>query len=112
MVRRRNFIITRHSGAVEWMREEYPSLFHRHTEICSHLSKSHLEDLSSQDRVIGIIPIHLGEKICSKGADLVLIQVHVPPELRGEELTAQDMRRLGASLRRYVVTGTPVSGGV
>lgn len=91
------YLVTRHPGALEWLRQQV-------SEPVVHLEHLHtVETIKRGDRVAGNLPIHLVEQICSRGARYFHLQLELPPELRGRELTAEQLNRLNARLVEYIV---------
>lgn len=93
----KTLIVTRHRGAVEWIR-------HR---LCANEAQvvEHLGDLTFDpgDRVLGVLPLALAARLCALGVEVYVIDVDTPPAWRGREMTADDLCALGASLVRYEV---------
>ena len=85
-------IVTRHSGAVEWLRRRGIT-----GEVISHVS----DPAQVADRTVyGVLPLHLAAL-----ADEV-VSVDLPnlrPDQRGKDLTPEEMDEAGANLRRYRV---------
>ncbi|MCG5536614.1 CRISPR-associated protein Csx16 [Ectothiorhodospira mobilis] len=88
--------VTRHSGAVEWA---------HHQGLAVDRQVDHLDpmDLAPGDTVIGTLPVHLAAAICERGARYLHLSLDLPPELRGRELSADDMEAAGARLEAYRV---------
>ncbi|HHQ40896.1 MAG TPA: CRISPR-associated protein Csx16 [Chromatiales bacterium] len=53
------------------------------------------------------LPIHLAAEVCERGARYLHLRLEVPRELRGRELTADDLAALGARLEAYQVRRCP-----
>ena len=99
-------LVSRHSGALTWLQ--------RQLGVTDVQQVAHLHDLpmGPGDRVCGILPIAWAARICRAGAEAHILTLDVPPQLRGQELTATQMDDLGARLVQYdvrVIEG-PVSG--
>lgn len=97
------YVITRHVGAVEWMRRHHPDLMRGATEIMPHADKSFFEKLEPGDVVVGVLPLPLIAEVCRRGAAFYALNISLPQGMRGMELSADDMERLDASIRRYEV---------
>ena len=95
------YIITRHPGAIEWLRHHYPEL--GIAKAISHASEDFFAGLEKGDVVIGVLPLALAARVCDAGARFYSLSVPVPPEMRGKELSADDLERLGASIEEAVV---------
>lgn len=91
------YVVTRHEGAVNWLRDTL-----QQSEISV---IPHLEGLRFQpgDKVCGILPIAWAARVCAQGAEAHILTIDLPPELRGRELTAQQLKDHGAKLIRYDV---------
>ena len=90
-----NYLVTRHLGTRQWLKE-------RISDEVIHLS--HLDNpecLMRGDVVIGVLPIKMVAEICILGAFYLNIEIDIPRNLRGQELTAQQIERLGAKLVEY-----------
>ena len=83
-------IVTRHEGAVEWLRQQGIT-----GNVISHATES---DVAGKD-VIGILPLHLAALANSVTA----IVMDLPPEFRGKDITPEQMDACGAKLVKYEV---------
>lgn len=66
------------------------------------------------DIVIGSLPVNLAGEVCARGGAYLHLSIDLPAELRGRELSAEQMRACGARLERFVVTSAAllaVEGG-
>ena len=99
----RTWFVTRHPGAVEWARRRGIT-----AELIDHLDEDAIARLRPGDIVMGVLPVSVAAEVCARGARFLYLELHVPPELRGKELSADDLERLGAELVEYEVhrTGT------
>ena len=95
------YFITRHSGAVQWALEEGLSVDRQdeHLEV---------ETVQKGDTVIGTLPINLAARVCQRGARYLHLSLELPPELRGRELSASQMRRCNAHLQAYQIIPVPM----
>ncbi|WP_421621543.1 CRISPR-associated protein Csx16 [Alkalilimnicola ehrlichii] len=90
------WFVTRHTGAAEWARRQGLPV----DRLIDHLEP---EALAPGDTVIGTLPVHLAAAVCARGARYLHLSLDLPSELRGHELTADDMERAGARLESYQV---------
>ena len=95
------YIITRHPGAVEWLRRTRPEL--GEAQLIPHAGEDFFAKLQQGDIVIGVLPLALAARVTDAGARFYNLSVPVPPEMRGKELSADDMEQLGARLDEAVV---------
>jgi len=94
------WFVSRHAGAVEWARRQGLSV----DRLVDHLDPAEVE---AGDVVAGTLPIHLAAEVCERGARYLHLRLEVPRELRGRELTADDLAALGARLEAYQVRRCP-----
>lgn len=87
--------VTRHAGAAEWARRQGIT-----AEIVAHLD---IETVRPGDLILGTLPVSLAAEVCARGARYLHLDLDIPPEARGRELTADDMDALGAELVGYEV---------
>lgn len=60
--------------------------------------------MQTGDKVLGSLPVNLVAELNEKGARYFHLTLPLSPELRGQEISAQLMRELGAKLEEYFVT--------
>jgi CRISPR-associated protein Csx16 len=89
------YFVTRHSGAVEWARQQGIS-----ARVISHLDP---ETIQNGDTVLGTLPVSTAAEICAKGARYFHLSLQVPEDLRGQELSAQDMLNSNAHFQEYKI---------
>lgn len=88
------WFVSRHEGALHWMRQHGPA-FDCHVP--------HLDPTQVQpgDAVVGTLPVHLAAQVCARGAAYWHLVLHTPQEVRGRELSAQELSALGATLQQF-----------
>ncbi len=96
------YFVSRHPGAWRWAEEEGIS-FDRHVE---HLDP---QVLVAGDVVIGTLPVPMAAEVCARGGRYLHLVLDMPAAARGEELTATDLRAMGAHLAEY--RAEQVTGG-
>lgn len=90
------YFVTRHPGALDWATGEGLAV----EVMVTHLDP---ETIQPGDTVIGTLPIHLAAQVCQRGGRYLHLSLEIPPEQRGRELTAADLRQFGARLEAYRV---------
>jgi putative CRISPR-associated protein (TIGR02620 family) len=93
METRATVIVSRHPGALEWLREHHPQVAEAPV-----VASATPDDVRGRV-VIGNVPLHLA----AQAAEVWAIEFDGPPP-RGAEYSAEDMEAAGARLRRYRVT--------
>lgn len=89
------YFVTRHPGAVAWARRQGVGAM-----TIAHLEPS---DVGDGDVVIGTLPVHVVADIQRRGARYLHLEMVVPPDWRGRDLSPDDMDRFGARLVAYRV---------
>ena len=94
------YFVSRHPGACEWAAGEGVVV----DTMIVHLDPSVIQP---GDVVIGTLPVHLAAQICQRGGRFLHLSVDAPPEWRGRELSAADLRQCRARLEEYQVAQVP-----
>lgn len=90
------WFVSRHPGAVDWVRAQgFPI-----DRQVNHLEPSEVE---VGDTVIGSLPVNLVALICARGARYLHLTLDLPPSLRGQELSFDDLIRLQTRLQAFRV---------
>jgi CRISPR-associated protein Csx16 len=94
------YFVSRHSGATEWAAQQGIVVDKRviHLDVA---------EIVPGDIVMGTLPVHLAAKICARGGRYLHLTLEIPAEMRGRELTAAEMRDLGARIEEYRITSVP-----
>jgi len=90
------FLITRHDGAVDWVRGQGIS-------IDQHVAHLVLNDIQAGDTVIGSLPVHLAAAVCARQATYMHLSLDPPYALRGKELSSIDLDACKARLETFKV---------
>lgn len=88
--------VTRHAGALDWAREE--DLL---PEGCVVASSFDPERVQPGDLVIGTLPAQVAARICERGGRYQHLTIDLPEQLRGSELTAEQLRACRARLEEF-----------
>jgi CRISPR-associated protein Csx16 len=88
------YFVSRHAGAIEWANQEG-------FRVDKQLNHFDPQLIKTGDTVFGTLPINLVAELNQRGAHYFHLLLDLPPEARGKELTADDMRRYGAHLLEY-----------
>lgn len=90
------YFISRHPGARDWAASQ---------GITVDKMLSHFDPLLIQygDVVLGTLPVNLAAHVCTHGGRYLHLSLDLPAPMRGQELSAVDMSRLGARLEEYQV---------
>ena len=90
------YFVTRHPGAVEWAAR-------RGLAVDRQVEHLDVMDIKQGDVVIGSLPVNLAAEVCSRGGRYLHLSLELPVDLRGRELTADDMHALGARIEEFRV---------
>ena len=85
-------IVTRHAGLVAWLEKQGVT-----GEVISHVTSP---DQVAGRVIYGVLPLHLA----AEAEEIVVVDMpRLPAELRGVDLTPEQMEEAGATLARYRV---------
>lgn len=97
------YFVSRHPGGIEWAAQQ-----NLHVDaFVAHLDPTQVQP---GDTVIGNLPVHLAAQVCERGGVYWHLSLALPAELRGRELSAADMARLGAHVKPYTVESATTTG--
>lgn len=91
------YFITRHAGALAWV---------KHCQLHFDVHLEHLTDpslLQMGDIVIGTLPIQLVYELNTLGVRYICLSLQIPIELRGVELSIEQLKECKASLEEFQV---------
>ena len=91
------WFISRHPGALEWATRKELAV----DQFVRHLDPALVR---GGDTVMGSLPVNLAAAVCERRARYLHLSVELPEQLRGKELSADQLDRLGARLEEYQVT--------
>lgn len=94
------YFITRHPGARDWAEQEGVGV----DQMVAHLDP---EAIQPGDTVIGTLPVNLAASVCQRGGRYLHLSLKLPLEWRGQELSAAELRQIGAHLQEYRVSPVP-----
>jgi CRISPR-associated protein Csx16 len=86
-------LVTCHPGAAEWAR--------RHGIEAHQIDHLHPSSIQPGDLIIGTLPIHLAAEVTRRQARYLHLQLDLPVEARGKELSADAMDSYGARLIEF-----------
>lgn len=90
------YFISRHPGACDWAAEEG-------IRVDRQVAHFDPDIVQPGDVVIGTLPVNLAARVCQRGGRYLHLSLELPPDWRGRELSATDLRRFGARLEAYQV---------
>ena len=90
------YFISRHPGAIEWAARQHMQV----DQLIAHLDPAIVK---AGDTVIGSLPVDLAAQVCAKGAAYWHLCLELPSAMRGQELSADDLSRLGARLEPFQI---------
>lgn len=90
------YFISRHPGAIEWAARQGLAV----DECVAHFDVARVR---AGDVVIGSLPVNLAAEVCARGARYLHLSLELPVDLRGRELSADDMHALGARIEEFMI---------
>lgn len=91
------YFITRHVGALDWAKAN---------DVHFDVHLPHLlnvDELKSGDVIIGTLPINIISQINELGVRYIHLSLDIPPQLRGVELTVEQLNECQATLEEFYV---------
>lgn len=100
-----NIIVTRHGGATEWIRSQVRDPIALTLAHIDSTAWQRLRQLAAGRpvNVFGVLPLYWLLRLESQGMRCWALDVEMPADRRGTEITAVELRSLGARLRRVRV---------
>lgn len=95
-------VVTRHAAAQNIITKMFPDY---QIEVREHYKAG---DETGFEMVVGILPINLVADLNAKGVRFQMLTMNIPAELRGVELTEEQMAACGVKLEEFEVKRTPV----
>lgn len=95
--RSKKIVVTRHEALVDYL-EEIGLIKHGDYTLITHAT---IEDIKDKD-VIGVLPLSLA----CEAHTVTEVPLTLPQELRGQELSIEDVRKYAGKPRVYTVTET------
>lgn len=97
------YIITRHPATVQYLKE----VLHVSASVVTHADDAFFSGLTPEDEVLGILPAPLMAQVCSKTCKpFGHFEIALSPDLRGKELSLEDLQKLKPCIVRYMVVAT------
>lgn len=87
----RTFIVTRHQGAVDWLKQQG-------IIVQQHVTHLNLAILKPNDTVIGSLPVQMVAQLTAKNVRYIHLSLTVPEHLRGTELSIEQMQECNVKL--------------
>ena len=91
------YIVTRHDAAAEWILDNMEKQFRFEGSMpyaamrLRHFAMDDIGCITRGDIVVGVLPLHIAACVCTRGARFVSLQMTVPPNLRGVDITYEQM---------------------
>lgn len=91
------YFISRHPGAIAWAERQ-------NLHVDQQLSHLDVGQIQPGDTVIGSLPVNLAAQVCAAKAAYWHLSLELPAQLRGQELSADDLEHLGARIEAFAIT--------
>lgn len=93
------YFVSRHPGALDWAA--------RQALAATPIAHLNLNIIKAGDVVIGTLPIQHVAAVNKRGARYFHLEMDIPADQRGANLSADDMERFGAKLVEYEARAVP-----
>ena len=94
-------VVSRHAGAIDFVKKTMN--YDGDVVFANHIDNEMISSLKSGDVVVGVFPMHIAAELNKNGVRTFSIVMNIPADMRGKELTADTMVRLGAKIEEVVV---------
>lgn len=91
------YFVGRHTGSRDWIQQKGVHIDH----FVEHLDIAHTP--KAGDTVIGTLPVHLVAALNKKGVKFLHLALTIDADIRGQELSAQQVEQLAPRLDEYLV---------
>ena len=98
-----SWFISRHPGAQQWAQHSKIAVDY----FVPHVSNELITQIKAGDRVMGTLPVNLAAKVCAVGAKYFNLTLDLPKDLRGTELSLQQMLQCHARLEEFTLAPQP-----
>lgn len=90
------WLASRHLGAIAWVRR---------AGIQIDREVAHLDPtlVCAGDTVIGTLPMHVAAEVCMRGARFFALDLHLTADMRGRELSEEELQGFQCTLTEYRV---------
>ena len=96
------WFVSRHQGAIEWSKK------HGNLKNLNVVNDLDINEINPGDEVYGTLPVHLVAKVCERGGKYFHLSMNVPQDIRGQELSVDEMQKFNANLKEMTVLTKPV----
>lgn len=100
----RVILVSRHIGTLDWFAQ-------KGFAIDEHVVHFDASMIRKGDTVLGVLPVHLAAEVCALGGQYYHLDLVVPLEFRGQELTSTQLDEFGAKLVPYFVKKLETNSG-
>ena len=90
------YLVSRHDGTKQWAKA-------RGLRVDYWVEHLDIAGVESGDIIIGTLPMQLAAEVQERGGRYLHLSIDLPAPLRGRELSAEQMNRVGARLEEYRV---------
>ena len=90
------YFVSRHTGAEQWISQQGIEI----DEKIDHIDPAIVK---CGDTVIGSLPVNLVAEVYKRGGRYFHLTLDMPREIRGKELTVDDMAHCNARLEEFIV---------
>lgn len=92
----KTYFVSRHAGAQDWAKRKGFD-----AQPVAHFDAS---VISNGDKVLGTLPVQIVADVIARGGTYYHLSMAIPADMRGKDLSADDMDDFGATLQRFHVT--------
>jgi CRISPR-associated protein Csx16 len=89
------YLVSRHAAAITWIKQQ--------TQVDQAIDHFDSNLIQPGDTVIGTLPVHIAAEVCERGGKYLHLELTIPSEQRGKELSLEEMSACNPTLTYFQI---------
>ncbi|MBJ7556676.1 CRISPR-associated protein Csx16 [Marinomonas spartinae] len=90
------YLVSRHPAAITWIKQQ--------TQVDKVIDHFDSNLIQPGDTVIGTLPVHIAAEVCERGGKYLHLELTIPSEQRGKELSITVMEQCEPKISEFKLT--------